>query len=70
MDVYISENVRFKDTGGIKFEVRGAGRNHFCQTNCQTVPGFPRARPRVAALEEQLAAAEAALPTALSQSSE
>ena len=66
MDVYISENVRFKDTGGIKFEVRGAGRNHFCQT----VPGFPRARPRVAALEEQLAAAEAALPTALSQSSE
>ena len=64
MDVYISENVRFKDTGGIKFEVRGAGRNHFCQT----VPGSASGSRR--ALEEQLAAAEAALPTALSQSSE
>ena len=66
MDVYISENVRFKDTGGIKFEVRGAGRNHFCHI----VPGFPGARQGTRrALEEQLAAAEAALPTALSQSS-
>ena len=67
MDVYISENVRFKDTGGIKFEVRGAGRNHFCQT----VPDSPCARQGrgARALEEQLAAAEAALPTALSQSS-
>ena len=68
MDVYISENVRFKDTGGIKFEVRGAGRNHFCHI----VPArlaFLRASGTRRALEEQLAAAEAALPTALSQSS-